>query len=563
MRLLASNATPMEREIARIQRKMIGILLLLAGLGVWQRDFILEGVRSHVEITSAILLTFAFSAVMAFIFISKLNNEIVAFKALREMWDDIQLGSMEAARDPLWRHYRCAQPARVFQRPRLLGHAYELVTEELARTRQIRLTVEEMNTLVSDAEQAINDEKSLISYLSGILVFMGLIGTFVGLLHMVGSISAIMGSLAATSTDASESFTALLGAMQEPLKGMASGFAASLFGLFSSLVVGLVGRLAGQAAGVLKNEFKSWLAGVVKIGEEYDEAGAVGRVMANLQQWLGMIGNVLGDYARVAGSFDHAAQLLADMRGAQQAQTDAVERIIGELAQMQGVQTRLLQEITAAASVAPALGALGAGVESMAATLSRRMETEALALRELLVEAQRTRSGDLRMIAANHAQATTQPAEAIGQLSMDVDRRGAAVTLDSARLEAALERGVSGAGRALGERLEGLETRVARLAESQAQSLDALTRIAAVAGARDEATGPALEGALSAGFARVSQTMETAFSAYSSLLHVVVATMEQAAAAPSAIDAPEAPPPATSAEDLLAEEFRRRAGRKS
>jgi hypothetical protein len=146
---------------------------------------------------------------------------------------------------------------------------------------------------------------------------------------------------------------------------------------------------------------------------------------------------------------------------------------------------------------------------------------------------------------------------------MDVDRRGAAVTLDSARLEAALERGVSGAGRALGERLEGLETRVARLAESQSQGLDALTRIAAVAGARDEATGPALEGALSAGFARVSQTMETAFSAYSSLLHVVVATMEQAAAAPSAIDAPEAPPPATSAEDLLAEEFRRRAGRKS
>jgi Ca2+-binding RTX toxin-like protein len=47
---------------------------------------------------SGILLTFAFSAVMAFIFISKLNNEIVAFKALREMWDDIQLGSMERPR---------------------------------------------------------------------------------------------------------------------------------------------------------------------------------------------------------------------------------------------------------------------------------------------------------------------------------------------------------------------------------------------------------------------------------------------------------------------------------
>ena len=52
---------------------------------------------------------------------------------------------------------------------------------------------------------------------------------------------------------------------------MASGFAASLFGLFSSLVVGLLARIAGQAAGVLKHGFESWLAGVVQIGDEERE----------------------------------------------------------------------------------------------------------------------------------------------------------------------------------------------------------------------------------------------------------------------------------------------------
>ncbi len=97
--------------------------------------------------------------------------------------DDIQQDAHRSAEDPNWRLERCHQPAQVFQRPRLLGHAYELVTEELARTKKIRVSVETMNTLVHTVEASINDEKSLISYLSGLLVFMGLIGTFIGLLR--------------------------------------------------------------------------------------------------------------------------------------------------------------------------------------------------------------------------------------------------------------------------------------------------------------------------------------------------------------------------------------------
>lgn len=544
--------TPMEREIARIRRKMVGILLLLAALGVWQRDFIVEGIRSHVEITSTILLTFAFSTIMAFVFVFKLNNEIVAFKALREMWDDIRLDPLESSRDPLWRYYRCARPARVFERPRLLGHAYELVTEELARTRKISLSVEEMNTLVSNTEQAINDEKSLIGYLSGILVFMGLIGTFVGLLHMVASIGGIIGSLASSSTDASQTFTVLLGAMQEPLKGMASGFAASLFGLFSSLVVGLLGRLAGQAAGVLKNAFKSWLTGVVKIGQEYEQPGASGPVAAIRQDWMGMIGNILSDYARVAGSFDQATRLLADMRCAQQAQTDAAERIVYELTKMQAVQARVLDETVACAK-------LGAGMEAMAERLSFRLETEGTALRELLREAQRSQSNDLRIISANHAQTATQLTEAIAQLSSDIDRRGAIDALDHAGLEAALGRSLTIGGQALAENLAGMERRVDRLAEAQSQSLGALTRIATSVGAGGETIGAALENTLSTGFDRLNQTMGTAFSAYADLLHVVVATMERAAT-PPASEAPEAAAPSGVSEDARVEAFRKRAG---
>jgi hypothetical protein len=131
-----------EKQIAHIRYKMIGLVVLI-GLGsAWQWDFISEGVMAHVYTTGSILSAFAFAIIMAFIFVFKLTNEVVAFNALKEMWDDIRIGPQEQDRDPLWRHYRCSRPGRLFKRPRLLGHAYDLVTEELARTKKIRISIE-------------------------------------------------------------------------------------------------------------------------------------------------------------------------------------------------------------------------------------------------------------------------------------------------------------------------------------------------------------------------------------------------------------------------------------
>src|SRR6185437_6766532 len=97
----------------------------------------------------------------------------------------------------------------------------DLVTDELARTKKIRISVETMNTLVHKIGGTIDDEKSLLGYMSGLLVFMGL-------LHMVGSMGGIIGTLASSaggSGGSTDAFQQLLGALQEPLKGMASGFA--------------------------------------------------------------------------------------------------------------------------------------------------------------------------------------------------------------------------------------------------------------------------------------------------------------------------------------------------
>lgn len=362
----------MEKQIAYVRNKMVGLILAIAVVTAWQWDFIIEGVTAHVWTTGSILSAFAFSIVMAFVFVHKLKNEVIAFNALKEMWDDIRIGPTEQATDPLWRHYRCSRPGRVFRRPRLLGHAYDLVTEELARTKKIKISVETMNTLVHKISQTIDDEKSLLGYMSGLLVFMGLIGTFIGLLHMVGSMGGIIGQLASSAGGSAgpDAFQKLLGALQEPLKGMASGFAASLFGLFSSLVVGLLGRMAGQAAGVLKHGFESWLAGVVQIGSEEDEAPEVVKVYGAAVDGslVQAVGRVLTDYSRAAATFDHAVRILRDIQ-------------IG-----QNQQGKLME------SMVQALSRVGGGLEAVTTGVSETVSAELSEMRTLIRDAERMRS---------------------------------------------------------------------------------------------------------------------------------------------------------------------------
>jgi hypothetical protein len=489
----------MEKRIANILYRMIGLIALIGLVSAWQWDFISEGVMAHVYTTGSILSAFGFSIIMAFVFVFKLQNEVVAFNALKEMWDDIRIGPTEQLRDPLWRHYRCSRPGRLFKRPRLLGHAYDLVTDELARTKKIRISIETMNTLVHKIGQTIDDEKSLLGYMSGLLVFMGLIGTFIGLLHMVGSMGGIIGTLASSSGGSQDpdAFQKLLGALQEPLKGMASGFAASLFGLFSSLVVGLLARMAGQAAGVLKHGFESWLAGVVQIGdEEYGEAASSkvsGGGLAD-RSLVQTVGSILSDYAKIAGSFDHAVRLLNEIHGGQQQQAGLMDNI------------------------AQSLSRFGGGMEALADGVSRTVTTELEATRALVQEMERAHSTNVRLLANNHAQTAVQISAAIEQNALIVERMPVAEAADfDAQIDNAVREAVHPIGLTVAEQMQRLED--ALVQERDLRSIS-----------NDSRASTRLETAVSEGFDRLNQNIGTAFSAYSGVLKLAVAALEKSAA---------------------------------
>lgn len=261
----------------RVQTIRMSVVYVLLGiLGVWQWHFVWEGINHNVYLNGMIFGVFGFGSLLAFKDLLGMKNERLAFEALQEAYTDIHQGKAKSKDDPFWRHYRCLDKGLIFEHPKLLGHLYDIIVEELHRTKHMQITVSTMQTLTSALEHANNHSRSLLQYMSGLLVFLGLIGTFIGLMEMVASVGGIIGGLAGADSAAGDAMKKLLKDLEAPLVGMATGFSASLFGLFTSLVLGLVNRFVGSAAHAIKSEFEAWLAGIAQIENDKKSGGGSG-----------------------------------------------------------------------------------------------------------------------------------------------------------------------------------------------------------------------------------------------------------------------------------------------
>lgn len=245
--------------------KMLFVLTLLGLMAFWQIDFLITGISANVFLNSCIFGTFFFGVYAAFGRVSGLKNEFAAFRALREDYDDAVNGSAQDQEDPMWRYYRLQDGATVFSQPRILKHAYLILTDEIERTKGLVVTTGVMQNLLDSVDEQLDGGRSLISYITGLLVFLGLIGTFIGLMITLGSVGEIIGGLDLSGGAGAEAIQKLMNDLMIPLQGMATGFSSSLFGLITSLTLGLVALFGNQAANSLKSEFAGWLAGVAKV----------------------------------------------------------------------------------------------------------------------------------------------------------------------------------------------------------------------------------------------------------------------------------------------------------
>src|SRR4030088_781681 len=107
----------------------------------------------------------------------------------------------------------------------------------------------------------LDERRELTRYLIGLLIFLGLLGTFWGLLATIGAVADAISGLQVAGGDGITMLSKLKESIEGPLKGMATAFGASLFGLSGSLVLGFLELQARQAHGRVAIELEEWLGG--------------------------------------------------------------------------------------------------------------------------------------------------------------------------------------------------------------------------------------------------------------------------------------------------------------
>ena len=316
----------MEKTIRGQYYRMGVVYLALVGLVFWQEHFVVSGIIANVYLNGVIIASFLFGSLQAILGLTGLRNEVKAMRALKEIYADIS-DERAGKSDMEARIARCQTPGVVYHAPELLGHVFILTLEELLRTKHLRISMGTMETLTHAIQARIVHGRSLLGYLTGLSVFLGLIGTFIGLMEMVGSVGAIIGGLANSDAGA-DAMKRLIHDLEGPLTGMAQGFSSSLFGLFGSLVLGLVSRFMSQAQQALKDEFEAWLASISQIENEA-HSGEVQTAMMTT------------DGCQFAGA---AVALMAGFRRSNETLSRATE-IIARLAERQAEQTTILETV--------------------------------------------------------------------------------------------------------------------------------------------------------------------------------------------------------------------------
>jgi hypothetical protein len=512
--------------------RMMLVVGLLVGLCVWARHFIIEGILSNVYLNAGIVAVFVMGIVLSFRRLMSLWNEDIAFQALQEAFQDLRAEQLNGTDDPYWKHYRALKPGRVFSKPKILSHSFELTYDEMLRNRSIRMSVGTMQSIMSSIDAKLAEDRSLLSYLTGLLVFLGLIGTFIGLMEMVSSVGGIIGRLNTGASQTSAAIGGLLKSLEDPLRGMATGFSSSLFGLFGSLVVGLMMRMSGTGATALKHAFESWLASVAQIeGSGSDDAGNLARLVAENVLNPGGTGGNAGQ-ATSSGITD--VGIVATMAQGFGRTNSSIEKIADMVPRMMEVQSEQIALIRTIATSLERLAGDTGELRGQMITMTAGQATTTELMQEMI---NINRSMETRLTSGFNGMAHVM--EVTGQAYLDGLRRLTSENYETnARLAKLLD--LKAAGDRIAEVAVGIESKVKngmgslvatleRTAVSIESSMQRFTteqaELKAIMASRSGGQvgiTPEFEEKLTNGFSEMSRSFETVFAAYSTVLNRAV-----------------------------------------
>lgn len=529
--------------------RIAAVYFLIAGIVAWQWTFVWTSILANFYLNGLIIAVFIFGSFQLLGTVLGLRNEQTAFMALQEVWNDIERTRTDPDIDPLWRHERCFEPSRVYPRPQLLGHIFDLALEELHKSRRMRISIATMQNLVHAIDGRIALRRSLIAYLSGLCIFLGLIGTFIGLMKMVGSVGAIVGNAAAGGgSDPAAAVKDLMLSLQVPLSGMALGFSASLFGLFCSLVLGLIGKFVNQAMGAIRDEFEAWLASISDIESQGEAAGGrpgVGGLPAG--QLGGLAVSLMSGLRRANESFEAAAESVRQLGRQQAHQGELLGKAVVQLERFAGQEREIRDALARTDAIWTELGrtredlvrveqAVRGGIADGFGAVARKIDDDNAAAMTVLVrlsgqqEEILRRAADLETGAAEHSGRLLGAVESLRHEHGEALRLAEERSLHLRATMAEIERTArEGAGRSAAAetaalaRLEEMSALVSRSSETGA-AVQALIEYAL---RQPDAIAAAMRPALAEGFGGISRSLDDTTRTFREGLDLLAAQQQQ------------------------------------
>lgn len=148
-----------------------------------------------------------------------------------------------------------------------------------ARKKVLYFTKQESDDVEQWLEEKFANTKTYITFFTSTVLMIGLFGTFAGLLKAIDEMGSIILSLAGDIN-----LSEVIAGFAEPLGGMAIGFASSLFGVASAIILSIMGYILNRNEAVFLEDVYDWMKGQVVEGQivprKDEETGVVTTVVS-------------------------------------------------------------------------------------------------------------------------------------------------------------------------------------------------------------------------------------------------------------------------------------------
>lgn len=211
----------------------------------------------------------------------------------------------------------------------------------------LSISTDIMRSILDSIGTRLDETRDVVRYITGLLIFLGLLGTFWGLQETVGSVGKVISSIrVGTGGDMGVMFEELKQGLAEPLGGMGTAFAASLFGLAGSLVLGFLDLQGSQAQNRFYTELEDWLSTLTEAsvgGGESATPRIVGLDVSEFRAQVDRLARIMSEGAAGAGGAVAGSQ----SRAATAAMADLAEGIQGLVQHMRAEQQIIRQWVEA------------------------------------------------------------------------------------------------------------------------------------------------------------------------------------------------------------------------